>query len=53
MLDDRVREGNRMTECDDFDWILGVTYSGGTEIIHCTKFGGIIDWTKANLLVGL
>ena len=28
VLDVRVREDNGLTKCDDFDWMLGVIYSG-------------------------
>ena len=33
VLDVRVGKGNRVTECDDFDGILGVIYSGSTDSI--------------------
>ena len=33
ILDVRVGKGNGVTECDDFDGIFGVIYSGGTDSV--------------------
>ena len=41
-----------MTECDDFDWMLGVIYSGGTDSIFVCLGLSFENCSGDNFFVG-